>query len=107
MGCVREEGISGSAEANTNPSLGYLSAIIVDGVVMQSEAEDLLRSRPLFLGRARSLQEAFVEDVAGEPREALQFCKDVVFLLQRLRLGTRKSGRVLNGTVGVRCYGRH
>lgn len=44
---------------------------------MQSEAEDLLRSRPLFLGRARSLQEAFVEDVAGEPREALQFCQAV------------------------------
>lgn len=42
---------------------------------MQSEAEDLLRSRPLFLGRAQSLQEAFVEDVAGEAREALPFCK--------------------------------
>lgn len=77
MGCVREEGFSGSAGANTNPRLGYPSAVIVDGVVMQSEAEDLLRSRPLFLGRARSLQEAFVEDVAGEPREALQFCKAV------------------------------
>lgn len=68
LGCVREEGFSGSAGANTNPSLGYPNAIIVDGVVMQSEAEDLLRSRPLFLGRARSLQEAFVEDVNREKR---------------------------------------
>lgn len=41
LSCVRAEGFSGSAEANTNPSLGYPSAIIVDGVEMQSEAEDV------------------------------------------------------------------
>lgn len=36
-----------------------------EGAEIRSEAEGLLLSRPLFPGRARSLQEALAEDVAG------------------------------------------
>lgn len=42
---VRVEGLSGSAEANSDSSLSDPSATIVDGVEIQSEAEDLLLSR--------------------------------------------------------------